>query len=612
MRFFSLILLILAFAFCSNAQAKSALDYDYFAQIPIQHEGRIKPLDTFARQTLRTISGHERLDGMDASSWLAETIFDPAQALQRPIFHTTQAVNLNLPTREKPYYSYAEIVAMLQKHGQSIVQLAQSDEKTWTPEQAELMRLQEISILYTQLLRSFSFLLPLNIELPESLARAWKISPEKTFTLQEFRRYSAKLKDSIQKIVTRKGDNPQNYSEEELAIVRLSFEMNVLEEAGTNNTLFRIAPGAWNEGKDEWFSPWMLTKSGQANDKSAQYLKLWQNMAYAYLLQDPVAWNEVTDKTLKEASNYAPSTIKLELEKFYNETAPLTVALISYLLSFLCFLMTSIHRQKPWYSLSYGLLFLGGIFHATTIGVRIFILDRPPVGTLYESILFVSAICVLASLLMERRRKDMNGLIVGCLSGLGLLFIAQSFAQDDTMKMLVAVLNTNFWLATHVLCITMGYAWCLIVSILAHIWLLRSCLNKNASMLLPPIKALTLVALLFTAVGTILGGIWADQSWGRFWGWDPKENGALLIVLWIIWVLHARYSGHLKQISGMIALAALSIIVALAWFGVNLLNVGLHSYGFISGVAYSLLFFFLAETALLCSAFWILNKRRMA
>jgi cytochrome c biogenesis factor len=138
------------------------------------------------------------------------------------------------------------------------------------------------------------------------------------------------------------------------------------------------------------------------------------------------------------------------------------------------------------------------------------------------------------------------------------------------------------------LCITAGYGWCLIVSVLAHVWLVQGARGLNNDHLMKPIKIFTLLSLLFTAVGTILGGIWADQSWGRFWGWDPKENGALLIVLWIVWILHGQISGHIKKHFAMAALAALSIIVSIAWFGVNLLNVGLHSYGFISGMAYSL------------------------
>jgi hypothetical protein len=87
-------------------------------------------------------------------------------------------------------------------------------------------------------------------------------------------------------------------------------------------------------------------------------------------------------------------------------------------------------------------------------------------------------------------------------------------------------------------------------------------------------------ATLFSFVGTILGGIWADQSWGRFWGWDPKENGALLIVLWNAIILHARWGGLVRQ-KGLMVLAVFgNVVTSWSWFGVNMLGIGLHSYGF--------------------------------
>ena len=104
-----------------------------------------------------------------------------------------------------------------------------------------------------------------------------------------------------------------------------------------------------------------------------------------------------------------------------------------------------------------------------------------------------------------------------------------------------------------------------------------------------------LVAVFFTTFGTILGGIWGDQSWGRFCGWDPKENGALLIVMWLLVAIHGRLAGRLKELSFSVFLALTPITVAVAWFGVNLLQVGLHSYGFDDGTAMNLLYFSIGE-----------------
>ncbi|HEX9081057.1 MAG TPA: cytochrome c biogenesis protein CcsA, partial [Holophagaceae bacterium] len=106
-------------------------------------------------------------------------------------------------------------------------------------------------------------------------------------------------------------------------------------------------------------------------------------------------------------------------------------------------------------------------------------------------------------------------------------------------------------------------------------------------------------ALFFSFVGTVLGGIWADQSWGRFWGWDPKENGALLIVLWNAIILHARWAGYVRE-RGIMAMAIFgNIITSLSWFGVNLLGVGLHSYGFTQNGFWALMGFDISQAVLM-------------
>ncbi len=154
------------------------------------------------------------------------------------------------------------------------------------------------------------------------------------------------------------------------------------------------------------------------------------------------------------------------------------------------------------------------------------------------------------------------------------------------MEMLRAVLDTNLWLATHVVVITIGYSSMFFAGLLAAIYIVRGFFTRSlppetakksqphglwASFALPPSASF---------VGTILGGIWADQSWGRFWGWDPKENGALLIVIWNAIILHARWGGFIRE-RGLMAMAVFgNIVTSFSWFGVNMLGVGLHSYGF--------------------------------
>jgi ABC-type transport system involved in cytochrome c biogenesis permease subunit len=182
------------------------------------------------------------------------------------------------------------------------------------------------------------------------------------------------------------------------------------------------------------------------------------------------------------------------------------------------------------------------------------------------------------------------------------------------MEMLRAVLDTNLWLSTHVVAITTGYASMFAAGLLAIIYVLRGFftrtltpeLGKNIARM---VYGIVCFATLFSFVGTILGGIWADQSWGRFWGWDPKENGALLIVLWNAIVLHARWGGLIRE-RGLMALAIFgNVVTSFSWFGVNMLGIGLHSYGFMDAAVMWLTLFIASQILLILltlmpSRFW--------
>ena len=166
--------------------------------------------------------------------------------------------------------------------------------------------------------------------------------------------------------------------------------------------------------------------------------------------------------------------------------------------------------------------------------------------------------------------------------------------------MMRAVLDTNFWLATHVVVVTLGYASTFVAGFLAVIYLVRGFFTTTldqdtAKSLARMVYGIVCFATLFSFVGTVLGGIWADQSWGRFWGWDPKENGALIIVLWNALILHARWGGMVRE-RGLVTMAIFgNIVTSWSWFGVNMLNIGLHSYGFTSGITVTLVIFAVSQ-----------------
>jgi len=172
------------------------------------------------------------------------------------------------------------------------------------------------------------------------------------------------------------------------------------------------------------------------------------------------------------------------------------------------------------------------------------------------------------------------------------------------MAQLEAVLDTNFWLATHVVVITLGYASTFLAGLLAIVYVIRGVFTpdfraddrKDVSRM---VYGILCFATLASFVGTILGGIWADQSWGRFWGWDPKENGAVLIVLWNAVILHARWGGVVRERGVMLLAIFGNVIAAWSWFGTNMLGVGLHAYGFMEGGVPAVLSFWVSQAALI-------------
>lgn len=335
-----------------------------------------------------------------------------------------------------------------------------------------------------------------------------------------------------------------------------------------------------------WFSPWELFL------KDKNKLNTWDQLYLSYYNKDIMP---------KISTNN-----KIEAEIIFNKFKLDNYSLAFYLISFLIIIAYFFSDKNALRKIANSSLILGTIIHIIFISFRSYILNRAPVSNLYESIVFVSLISSIIGLLYENKKQNGHGTFIG--STLGSILLLLSFGHinsNDSMSMVVAVLDTNFWLITHVITISIGYGATLVASMLAHIILI-----KKEFKLIKNLHGLLIFSLLFVIVGTMLGGIWADQSWGRFWGWDPKENGALLVSLWLLFIVHGKISGIFNQILFAIASAFSSVIVILAWFGVNLLNVGLHSYGFSSGTAYSILALSAVEIVLL-TALYFRNKLLM-
>jgi ABC-type transport system involved in cytochrome c biogenesis permease subunit len=277
---------------------------------------------------------------------------------------------------------------------------------------------------------------------------------------------------------------------------------------------------------------------------------------------------------------------KIVYEAFLNHFDPFFLCLFFYVLVFLLGIGSWLGWTRTLSSAAFAVLAVTWCVHTFGLVSRIYISGRPPVTNLYSSAVFIAWGAVLTAMVLEVLYRNGIGCVVGAALGFCSLLIAQVLSvQGDTMEQLRAVLDTNFWLWTHVPCVTVGYLATAAVGMLGVTYILLGIFTRLLTVdvrkdMARMIYGVACFAILFSFVGTILGGIWADQSWGRFWGWDPKENGAILIVLINAILLHARWGG-LVRVKGMMALGVVgNIIVSWSWFGTNMLGVGLHSYGF--------------------------------
>jgi ABC-type transport system involved in cytochrome c biogenesis permease subunit len=340
------------------------------------------------------------------------------------------------------------------------------------------------------------------------------------------------------------------------------------------------------------------------------------------LKTDPASFKTVANdlhaaitKLASDRGEYAKVPLEVAFYKadfFYNALA---FFLLSYILISLSWLGAADKLKKA----SIASLAFASLLLVAGIALRCVIRGRPPVSTLYETILFISAVAVVVSCAIEWINRQGVAIAVAPLLGATGMFLAnkyefkESVTAGDTMPSLVAVLDTNFWLSTHVTSVTTGYSAGLLAAAIAHVWILGKVFGyrKGDDKFYKTVARMTYgvlcFGLLFSTVGTILGGIWANYSWGRFWGWDPKENGALLICIWELIILHARLGGYVRDF-GLCVLTTLgSIVVAFSWWGVNLLGVGLHSYGFTSGVRELLFGFYGLELAVVAAGlgWWV-------
>jgi ABC-type transport system involved in cytochrome c biogenesis permease subunit len=341
------------------------------------------------------------------------------------------------------------------------------------------------------------------------------------------------------------------------------------------------------------------------NDSTTRFAEI----LAAYRGKDAEAFNSAVEVYKSRQAEHPPAEFdagRIEYETLFNRTAPFYTASWLYLGVFVLSALAWLGWSRPLGRAAFWLAAFALFLHTFALGSRIYISGRPPVTTLYSSAVFISWGCVLISLILEAVFRLGIGNAVAGACGAGALLVAHFLSYDsgDTFQVLIAVLDTQFWLATHVVCVTLGYATTFLAGAFGILFvvlgvgtpMLDADLRRSLARM---VYGTLCFGLFFSFVGTVLGGLWADDSWGRFWGWDPKENGALMIVLWNALVLHARWDGMIKERGLAVLAIGGNIITAWSWFGTNELRVGLHSYGFTEGVVQSLFVFWGTQAAII-------------
>ncbi len=526
----------------SRTRAWSERTLDAFGDIPIQDGGRIKPLSTFASFTLLRLNGARGAtsasgEELDPVSWLLDVVFFPEEAANAKSFLVSDSdaiTAIGVSTegkRKRDHWTYADLQPGLPR----LFSLAHDYEAIPAPARTSIQ--QQVVDLAGNV---FSFL---------RLARSLDWT---------------------------RGGNPRDGAA--LAIV---------------------APANLANATEPWFAPGDLVASvGPSRSLDpADAAVVAELETLIHLRNEPGAFETTLSSLRDRLVARAEARGEYEhvaLERAYYAFDPMRWSLLAFVTAFVvvCFTWLRPKSALAWKG-AIAVTTVAALLLVTAIVFRCVIRERPPVSTLYETVLFVTASCVILAVLIELVQRARFAIGTAATLGLVGLFVANGYEtldKQDTMPSLVAVLDTNFWLATHVTAITIGYSAGMLAAALASFYLLGRLFGwkrndpERRRKLARTVYGVLCFAMIFSTVGTILGGIWANESWGRFWGWDPKENGALLIVISQIVILHARRGGYLRDHGTCMAAAFGGTIVAFSWWGVNLLGVGLHSYGFTSGI----------------------------
>ncbi|HLL89321.1 MAG TPA: cytochrome c biogenesis protein CcsA [Tepidisphaeraceae bacterium] len=530
-------------------------DLATFGRLPVLYEGRVMPLDSLARNSLRIIS--------NKSAYSHEV--DPRGLWER--------ITSRLTGKATPeeYKSRPAIELLAQLMGQS---MKPRDHKIFRIDHPQLLGLLKLDpdrklFTFNELAEKIDLLIP---------------------QVQQASAIDSKRHDLFQK-----------------KVMELFGHMQLYQTLAGVEGLFLAPPVEAGQEWQQFGEAYRKGAEGGTPNPGVQWLVQAMN---AYADAKPASFNGAAAGYVAELRTWLPRVQdRTDFEVLFNRYEPFIRAIGLYVVVFLLAVFSWLGFSRVLTRAAFWVLLLTLAFHSLALAGRVYISGRPPVTNLYSSAIFIAWGCGILAAGFELVYRNGLGSATAAVLGFLSLIVAHNLAGDgDTMKMLQAVLDTNFWLATHVVVITLGYSAMFLAGALAAAYLIRGVFTRGlhgdaAKAHYRMVYGVVCFAMLFSFVGTVLGGIWADQSWGRFWGWDPKENGAALIVLWVAVILHARWGGIIKE-RGFMAMAVFgNVVTSWSWFGTNMLGVGLHSYGFMDSAIFWMAAFIASQLVLMSLAF---------
>jgi ABC-type transport system involved in cytochrome c biogenesis permease subunit len=560
------------------AASSDKIDWYRIGTLPVQHEGRMKPLSGVGSQLLKALSnkpyaltseGHSYEGGqktgkqVTSAQWLMSVFAHADWVMKAPLVRIdSQALldELGLQRHKSNCYSVKQISEKLDGMEEKTRKILERKREDWSFDEQKFMDLQQKLMVFYNVWGAYE---PVDeilktVDSPEKLSRAISALEPLVESLNE--------KNPPAMIPPREAPeelDPKLPPARWHAYVSAFYDMVRNFDANkTDNptTAFRELTRLIRQGSG---------KSKEVNQAVASY-----------------------EKMLDERYGAMARLPKTRFEAWYEYFNPIGLSYMLYVVSGLTALIGFAVARERFRQAAFWLCLLTLALHTIAIASRIYISERPPVVNLYSAAVFIGWAVVLACVVAEVLFPISISLLIASVAGFLSLQVAYGLDIGDSMPVLQAVLDTQFWLSTHVISVSLGYSATFLAGFLgifiigilfAKHWVRSEQQKTSYSSLIDVLYRIcygvVCFGIFFSFVGTVLGGLWGDDSWGRFWGWDPKENGALMIVLWNALLLHARWDKLVGALGFAMLAVVGNIITAWSMFGTNILGIGLHAYG---------------------------------